>query len=475
MSKRARFSPNLFRIMPTLVVVMGAILVQTLGVTDSLDRRFQDALIRIQPASSLTPPSALPDVAVVTIDPRSLRAYDDWPWPRGRHADAVDRLGAAGARTIAFDIDFSSASTASEDTRLAESLRDNGRVVLATFSQFQAVENGAELEIVNRPIAALEEAAAAVGSVLVPIDADGVVRRAPRTSSIHGEPTPSLARAALAVASKRERTHAALAAEGSTLIDFRRAEPSFPILPYADLLSGRFDSEILRDRVVFVGATAAEFQDLWATPIAPALPGVVIQAIAYRTAAAEAAGERVLSSAPPGWIFALYLSLGLALLPRSGSNRLRRLGRFLGASIGLVFVAWFSLWEWGVVLPASTALLLIASQYALGIESLQKRIQQRVAAQESSLSALARLGDATADTPNAAGARGTQNTRGLELALELLGEVVDARGVILLRATPTGRLTRERLEWRPAQARTMSSSWTSRAPKWHCRSAARGR
>ncbi len=438
--------------MPTSAVVILAIFAQSWGLADPLDRRFQDALIRFAPNVFDAPLTELPDVAVIAIDPRSLRSYGDWPWPRSRHAEAVDRLLAAGVRAIAFDIDFSSVSDPVEDALFAASMRQQGRVVLATFSQIQGVTAGAELEIVNRPIPVLAEAAAGLGSVLVPIDLDGLVRHAPRTSAIGGERIPSLARATMIVAAHRDQREwidAAQTGSDSTLVDFRRAFPEIPTLSYVDLLDGRFDASVLRDRVVFIGVTAAEFQDLWATPVAPALPGVMIQAIAYRTAVAEALGEPVLAAPSLAWVFAAYLLLGVLLLPRSGMNRYARLGIFGGTSVGLLGLAWFGIWQAGVLVPASVALILIASLYALGIESLQKRIEERATAQESSLSVLARLGDATPSARDANGRRGKPGTQGLELALELLGEVVDARGAVLLRATPHGRLTREQLEWRP--------------------------
>ena len=55
------------------------------------------------------------DVAIVRIDPQSLRAYPEWPWPRQLYAKAVDRLTDAGAAAIAFDVDFSTAREAEGD------------------------------------------------------------------------------------------------------------------------------------------------------------------------------------------------------------------------------------------------------------------------------------------------------------------------------------------------------------------------
>lgn len=423
-----------------------------LGLGDALDRRLHDAWVRMAPQSGPPPARALPDVAVVTIDPRSLRASEAWPWKRSLHARAVERLEAAGARAIAFDIDFSSPTLAAEDEAFADALRGSGRVVLATFSQTQQLAGGAELEIMNRPTPRLAEAARALGSVLVPIDADGVVRHAPRDSRIGAEPIPSLARATLAVAAPdaaRDRIEDASARSDATRIDFRRRWPEIPSVAYIDLLEDRFDPERIAGRAVFIGATAAEFQDLWSTPAAPAMPGVMIQAIAYRTAAAEAMDESVLFAAPSLAVVGLFVALGWITRPRRTANGLARVTLFVCTGGAMLVLGWAGFWYAGVAMPVTIAFGLLATQYALGIEGLQRRIRAHAEAQESSLVALARLGDVGRAPVDANGGR-PRPQAGLELTIELLGDVVGARGVVLLRARPNGSFTREKIEWRPA-------------------------
>ncbi len=441
--------PRWLRAVPIVIVLSIAMAAEYIGLGENVDRRVHDAFIRLTPSSLPTVPSALPDVAVVAIDPRSLRASESWPWRRSTHARAVDALIEAGARAIAFDIDFSSPSTPEEDARLAERLRAGGRVVLATFSQTQRLEGGAELEIVNRPIPRLEQAADGLGSVLVPIDPDGVVRHAPRASEIGGIAIPSLARSTLAVAAPatlRGRIDEARRAHDATRIDYRRHWPAIPTVAYIDLIEGRFDPADLAGRAVFIGATAAEFQDLWPTPPDPALPGVMIQAIAYRTAAAEAMGDGVLGRAP--FSVSATLLLGLLALTQgpTGRRTFTRLALFAFAGSAVLGAGWAALWFANVLLPVAIPLGFLAARYALGIERLQQHFLERVQAQESSLVALARLGSATQHDP---AGRQDGPSAGLDLALELLGDVVDARGVVLIRSLSNGTLTREHLEWRP--------------------------
>lgn len=60
-----------------------------------------DLLQRLSPRTYVESP-----VRVVDIDERSLEALGQWPWPRDRLAELVDRLHAAGAAAVAFDFLF---------------------------------------------------------------------------------------------------------------------------------------------------------------------------------------------------------------------------------------------------------------------------------------------------------------------------------------------------------------------------------
>ena len=58
------------------------------------------------------------DIVILTIDDRSLHEVGNWPWPRRTDAHLVDRLTAAGAKRIAFDINFSFVSNPATTTPL---------------------------------------------------------------------------------------------------------------------------------------------------------------------------------------------------------------------------------------------------------------------------------------------------------------------------------------------------------------------
>src|SRR5215510_2036782 len=53
-------------------------------------------------------------VILVVIDDRSIAELGRWPWSRRRFAEIVQRLHAAGAKVVAFDLLFTEPETAIE-------------------------------------------------------------------------------------------------------------------------------------------------------------------------------------------------------------------------------------------------------------------------------------------------------------------------------------------------------------------------
>ncbi len=434
-----RVRPLLAPAISAAIVATAASLVIASGVCVSLERLAADALVRIGALHPPEPPADLPDVAIVAIDPQSVRALPDWPWPRAVYAQALARLDAAGAKVIAIDIDFSAARDAADDAKFARAVGDSGRVVLAAFRQLQPLTGGGEIEVASLPIPAIAAGAAGIGSVLMPVESDGVVRFAPRSNQIAGHETPTLAAMSLAVA---------LGSSPAPLnerlrIDWRRASPAPRVIPIVDVLEGRFDPAQVAGRVVMLGATAAEFQDLWSTPLGPARPGVWIQAIAFRTLAAEHAGLPVLAA--PGVAARIALTVLMSALAASlgGLPHVRR-----NAALATLAGAWLALSlalliGRGLLLDPIVPLAVLAAHYVLGLEGVRRRFQLRLAAREHSLTTLFSVGEATA-TPASSDMLG--------VALSLLGDVVAASGVALLRSSPEGELDGRRVDWGRASA-----------------------
>ena len=52
------------------------------------------------------PLSPTGEIAIIAIDPRSLRDIGTWPWSRSIHGEILDRLLQLDAGVVFYDIDF---------------------------------------------------------------------------------------------------------------------------------------------------------------------------------------------------------------------------------------------------------------------------------------------------------------------------------------------------------------------------------
>lgn len=186
-------------------------------------------------------------VRIIDIDDASLERLGQWPWPRTRIAELVDRLTAAGAAAIGFDVMFAEPDRTSpraiadlwklsgrlrsdlsalpdHDRVLANSLRRSDAVIgfavdrakpavspqtgprlpliKANFVNLGEAQTG-WLQAFSGAVASLqqlEEAAKGNGALTFVPDNDGVVRRVPLVLTLAGQPVPTLGGELLRVA-----------------------------------------------------------------------------------------------------------------------------------------------------------------------------------------------------------------------------------------------------------------------------------
>lgn len=203
------------------------------------------------------------------------------------------------------------------DARLTTSVRGAERVVLASlfelgeprgrpdaplpaFAQRSAVPEvsgfGVAAQRSLQPLPALGEAAAAVGHLNQWLDPDGAVRREPLLVRFDGVAVPSMALAIAAHSLNLSADDLALRpgeglslgpsfipTDGSARVlpqfyPDRAGAPAFPTVSFLDVLAGRVSPDLLRDRIVIVGATAAGVGTLFNTPVSPSLSPAAILA-----------------------------------------------------------------------------------------------------------------------------------------------------------------------------------------------------
>ncbi|PSJ37591.1 putative bifunctional diguanylate cyclase/phosphodiesterase [Allosphingosinicella deserti] len=289
--------------------------------------------LRSRPASG--------EIVVVEIDARSLKQIARWPWPRSVHAKLVDRLREAGARSIAFDVDFSSPTEPKEDGALAAALdRAGGGVIIPTFRQ--AAGSGATGFVDNLPIKLLADRAF-LGAVNVQPDSDGTVRRMPLGVETADTPRPSLPSLTAGVTADIRQDFP---------VDYAIEPDTIPRFSVIDVVDGKVPAAALANKRVMIGATAIEIWDRYTTPRYGVLPGVVIQAIAAESLLGARIPHEYNGLAP--LILALVLVAAL-----SRGRRPRHLAMLLAATCLLVAAPFASEQRFAATFPIVPALAVL--------------------------------------------------------------------------------------------------------------------
>jgi adenylate cyclase len=302
------------------------------------------------------------DLVVVGIDDKTFNALDQqWPFPRRFHAHLIDRLRAAGARGIAYDVQFSEPSqSAREDSELIRAVAATPGVALSTT---EVNDRGEGNVFGGEGIA--EEVGARVGNTTVQVDPGGVLRHFPISyDGLTGFPV-----AAVEAATGRP-VDTGEAGGGNPWIDYRGPPGTIKTVSFSDVLRGRVPDSVLRGKIVVVGATAPSLQDFVSTPADGdhEMSGAEMLANAIWTVE----NGFPLQSVPGALNIALILLFGLAGV--AAQLRLRPLLAFgTAVAIGVAFVVAVQLafeagWIVSVVYPLST--LAISAVGALAVTAL---------------------------------------------------------------------------------------------------------
>jgi diguanylate cyclase len=292
-------------------------------------------------------------VAIVEIDAQSLKTISDWPWPRRTHAALVDKLDAAGATMIAFDVDFSATTNAADDSAFADALKRAGSaIVLPTFRQ--PVSEGSRDFAENMPIAALR-GHAFLGSVNVQPDADGQLRHYSYGTVTANTPRPSIA---ALLANSRGNIGK------SFRIDSALDPATIPRVSAIDVLNGK--AAAIKNRAVLIGATAIEMGDRYVVPGHGVLPGVVVQALAAETLIMGMTNPDLGS-----WPALLFAAFGLLVAARS-----KHYWSVAGITLAVILVTplTLELWRVGSLQIAPALLFMGLDASAVGTLSVRRKL-----------------------------------------------------------------------------------------------------
>jgi adenylate cyclase len=254
-------------------------------------------------------------VAVVAIDAQTFseRPDDRWPFLRRRHAKAIEILEEAGAKVIAYDIQFTEPSNNEDDAALYNAVYRAGNVVLGTSE----IAKGGKTRIFGGD-AAVKQARARPASAQYDLDPNGVIRRIPySTDGLKTMPV---------VAYERATGHPpdlnGFKPDGAW-IDFAGPPRTIRTLPFSRLLAHDFPPNFFKGRTVVVGASAPSLQDVHPTSTSGAdeMSGPEVQASAIATLQ-----EDIPLRSVPDWVNIALILLMASIAP------------LLGLRLGLLWV-----------------------------------------------------------------------------------------------------------------------------------------
>lgn len=276
-------------------------------------------------------------VRIIDIDEESLARLGQWPWPRTRIAQIVNKLQSNGAAAIAFDVMFAEPDRTSpsamlgvwnppadlrnamlalpdHDASLARSVA-RGEVILghalqregkppAHFAKPYGMINlgPSPLPFLSKfegsvtSLPPLQDAAAGNGAITFNPDADGIVRRVPLMLRLNDEAVPSLVAEALRVA-QGEHNYFIRTGElekGEGIQEVRIGAFTIPTTPNGEVwvrytnpvaqryvpawkvLAGEVPEEMLSGHILLIGSSAQGLMDLRFSPLSRggAMPGV---------------------------------------------------------------------------------------------------------------------------------------------------------------------------------------------------------
>jgi adenylate cyclase len=312
---------------------------------------------RLRPA--LPPPA---DLLIVGIDEASFQEMRrPWPWPRRFHAELVNRLAAAGARLIVFDVLFADPTTPEDDHSFAAAIGRAGNVILAHTIEVSEDPHFLR-EIQVEPLELFRRAARSMALTMVTPDADGVVRRF--RFRLGGQMTMP------GVVAEIVRPQAGIPPDLSGLINYVGPPGSLDTVSYYQLLDDGhpLPESRIRDRIVLIGRMTETSLDLRAKADAFFTPyrsetgqlmsGVEVHGHIIHTLLTETWGREL------PWAFRLLLYFGATLLfsflmvrlsPLAGLAVLSGLIFLMMAASALLFLRW-NHWAPPVLLSLGLAL-----------------------------------------------------------------------------------------------------------------------
>lgn len=344
---------------------------------------------------AVAPPS---EIVILAIDDESLSAADQyyltdpqkyayleplkaWPWKRAAYAQVIEKLMAAGAKSVALDILLTTPSSYgnTDDQQLANVLqRYPGKITLAAEYADGDIRQGDLIQL-SQPERIFWTQPKSIGTVNFPIEADGKVHR---FASVY----PQL------LAKKYENEFLALQEAipafevavawsvkpdlqpptNSEYINFYGPAGTFEHISFWHVLDPSNwntylqQGKYFKDKIVLIGGTAGSLQDFHGAPFARSwlyperMAGVEIQANAIASLLTGRAIAQAIPDLQLQGVFVLILVGTSAVLVNIAKRALTKFICTIFIVTSWVGISYFSFVQAQLILPVATPIVVIA-------------------------------------------------------------------------------------------------------------------
>jgi adenylate cyclase len=199
-----------------------------------------------------------PDIVILAIDNQALQKIGRWPWSRSTQAKIIKKVSAYHPQILGIDVTFSESETDVSDSLFSESTSTADFPVVLS-SELIYTRNKQIPEKILLPIPELRnQSNVSTGFTNAPLDSDGLTRSLPFPIKM-GKSTYQPFATKVAQQLNADTTRPST----DYFVSFANAYPTYSL---ADLLAGNVPKEKLENKIILMGATAADLHDTVLVP-----------------------------------------------------------------------------------------------------------------------------------------------------------------------------------------------------------------
>ena len=322
------------RILLLALVAIGATAFGVLGYGASLLQSLEGSTINTR--FTVRGTQAVPkNLMVVAIDPRSFQDLNkQFPFPRKIDGKAISTISAQHPAAIAVDVQLSEPSSLGQDDDIALLSAVNDAHGKAIFSDTEPTATGNVAFVGSgKGTALLKSVGARPAEGSFPFDPGGVIRQMQyKISNLK----------TLAIVTAEVATHKRVTPfTNNRFIDYVGPAGTIPYISFSQAYWGTYSgtktgkklpSNFFTNKIVVIGATATNLNDIHASSTDSAMPGPEIQANAINTVL-----HNFPLNAAPGWLnYVLIVLLGLTV-PLVGMRARPLITILLAVGLGIAF------------------------------------------------------------------------------------------------------------------------------------------